>query len=67
MREMSRYQEMYQDKDFRGLRYAGVKFWDVHHERWCLFPDRFKEELYQQGVLQEWLPPPPKPVQESLF
>ena len=72
MRRMSTYVEMYQDKDFRALRHAGVKFWDVHNQKWCLFPDSFREELYDQGVLQEWLPPrmppPPKPLtQGSLF
>jgi hypothetical protein len=64
--------EAYQEKDFAALRNLGVKFYDVTHRRWCLFPDGFKEELYRQGVLQEYVPKPKplpllKPQQGELF
>ena len=67
--------EAYEEKDFKTLRRLGIKFYDVHHKKWCLFPDGFKEELYLKGVLQEHVPPeapkpkPPllKPQQGELF
>jgi hypothetical protein len=54
--------EAYEEKDFKTMRRLAVKFWDVNHQRWCVFPDNFKEELYLKGVLQDATPPPaPKP------
>ena len=64
--------EAYEEKQFRRLREMGVKFWDVNHKRWCLFPDGFREELYLQGILQDATPPPKPlpllvPIQGELF
>jgi hypothetical protein len=58
-------------QDWRGLRLLGAKFWDAHHQRWCLFPDDFSQEKYDQGILQEHVMTEPiihkTPVQGGLF